>query len=106
MRAMRPVSADDLRPSRDFDLRGFVIATLLGTVVTVAIWLHTGPRKNVGPTAATFDDAGRAFAFVFSVLVIAPGIALLISRPGGRLATAGAVILAVCGLSLLVLFLR
>jgi hypothetical protein len=103
---MRPVSADDLRPSRDFDLRAFIISTLLGTAATVAIWIEARPRTNVGPTAATFDDAARVLAFVFSVLVIGPTVALLISRRGGRLPTAGAAIPAICVLSVVVLFLR
>jgi hypothetical protein len=104
---MRPVSVDDLQPSRDFDLRAFVISTLLGTAATVAIWIEQGhPHKSVGPTAATLDDAARFLAFLLSALVIGPSVALMISRRGGRLWTAFAVIPAASVLSILVIVLR
>jgi hypothetical protein len=104
---MRAVSVDDLRPSRDFDFRAFVISTVIGTAASGAIWIEQGhPQRNVGPTAATFDDAARVLALILSVLVIGPAVALMISRRGGRLWTALAVIPAALTLSLVVIALR
>lgn len=103
---MKPVAADDLRPSRDFDLRAFLISALLGTAATVAVWFEQKPRRNVGPTAATFDDAARVLAFVLCVLVIGPTLALVTSRRGGRLWTSLAVIPAVGVLSAVIVLAR
>jgi hypothetical protein len=88
---MRPVSVDDLRPSRDFDLRAFVISVTLGVVVSVVLWTRPG-AKHVGPTTASLDDAARVLGFLVGMFVIGPLVALVISRSGGRIWTALATI--------------
>ena len=103
---MRPASVDDLRQTRDFDLRAFIIGVLLGTAATIAIWAEWRTPHDVGPTAATLDDAGRVLVCIFAMLAIGPGVALVISRRGGHLWTPLAVIPTVLLLCLLVFVVR
>jgi hypothetical protein len=80
---MRRVSADDLRPARDFDLRALLVSVVVGAGSTVALWAEARPAHQ-GATAATFADAS---AFVFGPLIVAPTVALVAAR-GGRFWTA------------------
>lgn len=99
---MRPVSVEDLRVYRDFDLRAFVIAVLLGAATTVIFWTQVGPSNNTGATAATMNEVSR---FAFGVLVVGPVVALAISR-SGRWWTALAAIPAVFLVASAILLLR
>jgi hypothetical protein len=107
MRAMRPVSVDDLRPGRDFDLRAFVVSVTVGVAATVGIWIHERAPTSAGPTAATVDDLGRALeTVVFGVLVVGPLIAVAISRHGARAWTAVAVVPTVLLIALAIFAVR